>query len=95
MPFNANTLAKAARATPFKRPENGVVRPGSKFGEPFFTETGDTSDSSVENTTSGGWGSLFNLGQSDRSADTGKISVFFKGTRAVTGLDNINFLSKS
>jgi hypothetical protein len=94
-PFNANTLAKAAHATPFKRPENGVFRPGSTFGEFFFTETGDTSDSSVENTTSGGWGGLFKLEQSDPSADTGKISVFFKGTRAVTGLDNINFLSKN
>jgi hypothetical protein len=94
-PFNANTLAKAAHATPFKRPENGVFRPGSKFGEFFFTETGDTSDTSVENTTSGGWGGLFKLVQSDPSADTGKISVFFKGTRAVTGLDNINFLSKN
>ncbi len=93
--FNANTLAKAAHATPFKRPENGVFRPGSKFGEFFFTETGDTSDASVENNTSGGWGSLFRLVQSDPSADTGKISVFFKGTRAVTGLDNINFLSKN
>jgi hypothetical protein len=77
-PFNANTLAKAAHATPFKRPENGVFRPGSKFGKFFFTETGDTSDSSVENTTSGGWGGLFKLEQSDPSADTGKISVFFK-----------------
>jgi len=94
-PFNANTLAKAAHATPLKRPENGVFRPGSKFGEFFFTETGDTSDSSVENTTSGGWGGLFKLEQSDPSAETGKISVFFKGTRAVTGLDNINFLSKN
>ncbi len=94
-PFNANTLAKAAHATPFKRPENGVFRPDSKFGEFFFTETGDTSDTSVENTTSGGWGGLFKLEQTDPSADTGKISVFFKGTRAVTGLDNVNFLSKN
>src|SRR5205814_1597786 len=28
-PFNANTAAKAAKATPFKRPENGVFRPTS------------------------------------------------------------------
>ena len=27
-PFNANALAKAAKATPFKRPENGQFRPG-------------------------------------------------------------------
>jgi hypothetical protein len=94
-PFNANVAAKAAHATPFKRPENGVFRPGTKFGEFYFTETGDTSTSSVENNTAGGWGSLFKLVQSSPSADTGKISVFFKGSQAVTGLDNINFLSKN
>jgi hypothetical protein len=94
-PFNANVAAKAVHATPFKRPENGVFRPGTKFGEFYFTETGDTSASSPENNTSGGWGSLFKLVQSSSSADTGKISVFFKGNQTVTGLDNINFLSKS
>ena len=93
--FNANTAAKAAKATPFKRPENGVFRPGTKFGEFYFTETGDTSSSSVENATSGGWGGLFKLVQSGPSADPGKISVFFKGNQAVTGLDNVNFLSKN
>ena len=30
-PFNANTLAKAAHGTPFKRPENGVFRPGTRL----------------------------------------------------------------
>jgi hypothetical protein len=29
--FDANALAKAQGATPFKRPENGVCRPGSGF----------------------------------------------------------------
>ena len=32
-PFSANDLARATHATPFKRPENGVFRPGSKFTE--------------------------------------------------------------
>ncbi|MDQ1448183.1 MAG: hypothetical protein QOC79_1154, partial [Actinomycetota bacterium] len=93
-PFVANPLAKAAHATPFKRPENGVFRPGSKFGEFYFTETGDTNATSVENDTAGGWGSLFKVVQSDPSADTGKISVFFKGNQSVSGLDNINFLGR-
>jgi hypothetical protein len=93
-PFVANPLAKAAHATPFKRPENGVFRPGSKFGEFYFTETGDTNATSVENDTAGGWGSLFKLVQSDPSAATGKISVFYKSTQAVSGLDNISFLSR-
>jgi hypothetical protein len=93
VPFNANTLAKAAHGTPFKRPENGVFRPGSHFREFFFTETGDTNATSVEN-DEGGWGSLFELTQSSPSAATGKIAVFFKGSQAVTGLDNITFLSR-
>src|SRR5262249_52088094 len=41
-PFDANAAAKAAGATPFKRPENGVFRPGSEFRDFYFTETGDT-----------------------------------------------------
>jgi hypothetical protein len=93
-PFNANATAKAKSATPFKRPENGVFRPGTRFGEFFFTETGDTNATSVENDTAGGWGSLFRLVQSGPSASTGKISVFFRGNQATTGLDNIQFLSK-
>jgi hypothetical protein len=93
-PFNANVAAKAAKATPFKRPENGVFRPGTHFGEFYFTETGDTNATSTENDTAGGWGSLFKLIQSGPSASSGKISVFFKGSLGVTGLDNLTFLSK-
>src|SRR5262249_36144378 len=37
-----NALAKAAGATPFKRPENFAFRPGSNFRELYFDETGDT-----------------------------------------------------
>jgi hypothetical protein len=93
-PFNANTAGKAKHATPFKRPENGVFRPGTRFDEFYFTETRDTNATSVEDDTAGGWGGLFKLVQSDPSAPTGKISVFFKGSRAVSGLDNITFLSR-
>ena len=48
-PFNANTAAKAAHGTPFKRPENGVFRPGTNFRDFYFTETGDTNATSPEN----------------------------------------------
>jgi secreted PhoX family phosphatase len=41
-PFDANALAKAAGATPFKRPENGQFQPGSHFRTFFFLITGDT-----------------------------------------------------
>jgi hypothetical protein len=92
-PFDANTLAKAAKGTPFKRPENGVFRPGSHFGQFYFDETGDTNATSVENANSGGWCSIFVLKQRDPSANSGRISIFYKGDRAHAGFDNIQFLS--
>src|SRR5262249_51949805 len=93
-PFVANTFAKAKNGTPFKRPENGVFRPGTHFGEFYFTETGDTNAASTENPTAGGWGSVFKVTQRRASDDHGRISVFFKGDQAHTGLDNITFLSR-
>jgi hypothetical protein len=100
-PFDANIAAKAAHATPFKRPENGVFRPGTKFRAFFFTETGDTNATSAENggtatsvCTAGGWTSIFRLVQSSPSAAQGKISLFFEGNMGVAGLDNIQFLSR-
>jgi hypothetical protein len=98
--FPANTLAKAAHATPFKRPENGMFRPGSEFKQFFFDETGDTNALSVENgdkTTgaggSGGWGAIQKLTQSSPSADTGKLSLFFLSNENHSGFDNTAFLS--
>ena len=93
-PFNANTLAKAANGTPFKRPENGVFRPGSHFEEFYFDETGDTSATSVENADAGGWNSIFLLKQRDPSANSGRLSIFFNGSQAHAGFDNIQFLSR-
>jgi hypothetical protein len=101
-PFTANTLAKAAKATPFKRPENGQFRPGTDFTQFFFDETGDTNATSPENGNpitgaggAGGWGSIIKLSQSSASANTGTLSVFFNCTEAVSGLDNVAFLSKN
>ena len=100
-PFNANVAAKAAHGTPFKRPENGVFRPGTAFREFFFDETGDTNATSPKNggggpgtCAAGGWTSLFKLVQRSPSADEGAISLFFEGNRAVAGLDNVQFLSR-
>jgi hypothetical protein len=53
--FDASALAKAAGATPFKRPKNGQFRPGSNFREFFFDETGDTNALSTANADFGGW----------------------------------------
>jgi len=101
-PFQANPLAKAAHGTPFKRPENGQFRPGSRFQEFYFDETGDTNATSVENGDpatgaggAGGWTSIFKLVQRDPSATTGKLSLFYEGNESVAGLDNVTFLSRN
>lgn len=93
-PFVAGPLAKAAKATPFKRPENGVFRPDSGFKQYFFDETGDTNSESIENAKAGGWGSIFELRQSDPSANTGTLRVFYNGDEAHASFDNVAFLSK-
>src|SRR5262249_17251442 len=62
--FNANAEAKAAGATPFKRPENGLFRPGSRFRSFFFTATGDTdanSGSTPALAARGAWGAIFHV----------------------------------
>jgi hypothetical protein len=100
-PFNANALAKAQdEGTPFKRPENGNFRPGG-FKDFYFDETGDTNATSSENGNptdgldgAGGWGSIFRLSQTSPSADDGNLTIFFKGNEAVTGLDNMTFISR-
>ena len=101
-PFNANTLAKQFHGTPFKRPENGQFRPGSKFGEFYFDETGDTNATSPENGDpatgaggAGGWTSIFKLTQRSGSSSTGKLSLFYEGNESVAGLDNVAFLSRN
>jgi hypothetical protein len=94
-PFVSGPLAKAAKATPFKRPENGVFRPGSDFREFFFDETGDTNKESVENENAGGWGSIFKLTQSSPDAPTGTLRIFYRGDEAHAAFDNVTFLSKN
>lgn len=89
--FDATAAAKAAGATPLKRPENGVFRPGTGFREFYFTETGDTSTAS---TLPGAYGGVFKVSQSSPSAATGTISIAAVGDKAHAGLDNIAFLTK-
>jgi hypothetical protein len=94
-PFNANVAAKAAHATPFKRPENGLFQPGSGFGTFFYDETGDTDATSPENATAGGWGSIMKLTQDRPGASTGTLTMFYKSDEAHSGLDNVAFLSRN
>jgi hypothetical protein len=100
-----NALAKAAGATPFKRPENGVFRPGSDFGEFWFDETGDTDNRTCAGgvsalaactspKVSGGFGSVFRLTQSPRGND-GTISVFYNSDQAHAGFDNVTFFTRN
>jgi hypothetical protein len=90
--FDANALAKAAKATPFKRPENGVFRPGTGFGEFYFTETGDTNTDSTANDQYGGWGAVLKLAQAGPKADSGTLSLVYKGDKQHTGVDNLAFV---
>ncbi|WP_127359196.1 phosphatase [Actinacidiphila soli] len=93
--FDANALAKAASATPFKRPENGQFRPGTDFREFYFDATGDTNTDSSANDGYGGYGTVYKLTQSDPTSDDGKLSVFYAGDKAHTGLDNVTFLDRT
>jgi hypothetical protein len=92
-PFDANALAKAAGATPFKRPENGQFQPGDGFRDFYFTETGDTNALSPYNADKGGFGAVFHLAQRTPTDDTGHLSVLFNGDLAHTGFDNLSFLT--
>ena len=90
--FDANALAKAADATPFKRPENGQFRPGTKFSEFYFTATGDTNAKTEAGAEYGGFGGVFKLAQSKVEADKGRLSIVLRGDVAHTGFDNLSFL---
>ena len=89
--FDANALAKAALATPFKRPENGAFRPGSQFREFVFDETGDTDIRTEAGSSFGGFGAILSLTQSSPDADHGTLRLVFRGDPVHTGLDNCAF----
>lgn len=93
-PFDANAAARARDATPFKRPENGVFRPGTGFREFYFTETGDTNLDSKANAEHGGFGGIFVVRQTSPSADTGEVAIVLRGDKDHTGFDNVTFWSK-
>jgi Bacterial protein of unknown function (DUF839) len=93
-PFDANVAAKAAGATPFKRPENGLFQPGTGFSTFFFDETGDTNATSPENDSAGGWGSVMKLTQpGGPGANHGWLTLFYKSDEVHSSFDNVAFLS--
>jgi hypothetical protein len=93
-PFDANALAKAAQATPFKRPENGQFRPGVHNLEFYFDETGDTNQLTEAGSAFGGFGGVFKYTQKSSHSDEGKLSLLYLGDAAHTGLDNAAFFTK-
>lgn len=99
--FDANAAAKAAGATPFKRPENIAWQPGSNFRTFYFTPTGDTNAIAGNNPflqARGSYGSIFrvDLRSEDEkfkspTADDAQISLFFLGDHDHNSFDNIAF----
>jgi hypothetical protein len=89
--FNANAAAKAAKATPFKRPENGQFRPGTGFREFYFAATGDT-NVKTEAAAFGGFGAIFKLTLSP-SSNSGSLSLFYRSDVAHSSFDNVAFWS--
>lgn len=93
-PFDANALAKAAGATPFKRPENGQFQPGSHFQTFFFTPTGDTDNIAGTDpalAARGAWCGLFRV-DLDANRETGHISLVILGDADHAAFDNITFV---
>ncbi|MCI0466734.1 MAG: DUF839 domain-containing protein [Beijerinckiaceae bacterium] len=94
--FDANAAAKAAGATPFKRPENLAWLPGSHFRTLYFSVTGDTHGTAGANpelAARGAWGSIFRLDLD--SGDDGQISIFVLGDQEHNSFDNIAFADKT
>ncbi|MFL5259260.1 MAG: alkaline phosphatase PhoX [Hyphomicrobiales bacterium] len=92
-PFDANNAAKSAGATPLKRPENGLFRPGSNFTEFVFDETGDTNADTEAEAGYGGFGGVLKLTQASPGAVEGELTILYRGDRAHTGFDNCAFWS--
>ena len=93
-PFDANALAKAAGATPFKRPENGQFQPGSHFRTFFFVVTGDTDNTAGTDpvlAARGAWGGIFRVDLS-ATRETGQISLVVLGDADHASFDNVTFV---
>jgi uncharacterized protein DUF839 len=94
--FDANAAAKAAGATPFKRPENAQYQPGSDFGTFFFAPTGDTNADAGNQpalAARGAWGAIFRA-DLDAAGEEGIISLVVLGDRDHTSFDNLAFVDR-
>lgn len=95
--FDANAAAKAAGATPFKRPENLQFMPGSGFNTFFFAATGDTDKRAGDVAAvaeRGAYGALFRVDFSG-NGNAGRISIFTLGDEDHNSFDNVSFAGTS
>lgn len=91
--FDANAAAKAALATPFKRPENLAILPGSHFRTFFFDPTGDTNADSgnvPDLAARGAWGSIFRVDLNE-DGNSGTLAIFVLGDADHSSFDNLSF----
>jgi hypothetical protein len=91
--FNCNLAARAAGATPFKRPENGVFTPDGSFRTFVFATTGDTdnrSGSVAGLAQRGAWGGLFQF-TLDKKQENGTIKNIVLGDATHNSYDNVTF----
>jgi hypothetical protein len=96
-PFDANALAKAAGATPFKRPENAQFQPGTNFGTFFFDVTGDTdanAGNDPELAARGAWGGIFRVDIAPKQ-QTGTPGIVVLGDADHSSFDNITFTGRT
>jgi hypothetical protein len=96
-PFDANAAAKAAGATPFKRPENGQFLPDSGFRTFVFDITGDTdanAGNDAELGARGAWGGIFRV-DFDPSRQGGRIGIVVLGDSVHNSFDNVTFTSRT
>src|SRR5262245_11405766 len=107
--FIATAKAKAAGATPFKRPENMAWLPDSKFRSFFFTATGDTDAPTgqiPQLAARGAWGAIFRVDMKDDNgrgkgkngklpSDDATISIFVLGDQGHNSFDNLAFANDS
>ena len=93
--FDANALAKAAGATPFRRPENGAWQPGSNFRSFVFAATGDTNALAGQVPSlaaRGSWGTLYHV-QLNAAGNSGTLTVEALGDASHASFDNITWLT--
>jgi hypothetical protein len=95
--FDANAAAKAAGATPLKRPENGKFVPGSDFKSFVITETGDTDTrggSYAGAAERGAWGGFLRIDMPAAGSDAATVKAILVGDQTHNSFDNLVFLDK-